>query len=154
MLIVPTYRLRNPIPTDWCALQYKYFGYTGMMLTTSPAWCTLLYCHLGYTGLSLTAPANGHLLSPSSQTSPILTSGWIPTWERGPCTIILTQGESSLLSHHISDRSKDWSERSRSVSSTSSQASNRIISIVPTPIFEPASSNEAEPEFQELLGSL
>ena len=67
-----------------------------------------------------------------------------------------TQREDNLSFYDRSDRSCKWSDRSRSVCSTSSQASNSISSIVPTPTykFEPASLYEAEPEFLELWGTL
>ena len=66
------------------------------------------------------------------------------------------QGEHNLPLHDMSDRSCNWSERSRSVCSTSSQASSSISSIVPKPAykFEPASLYEEEPEFLELWGTL
>ena len=65
-----------------------------------------------------------------------------------------TQREDNLSFYDRSDRSRKWSERSRSVCSTSSQAS--ISSIVPTSAykFEPASLYEAEPKFLELCGTL
>ena len=56
-------------------------------------------------------------------------------------------------SHNRSDRSRELSERSTSVSCTSSQARNTIIYTLPTP-FEPAQLYKAEPEFKELWGTL
>ena len=64
------------------------------------------------------------------------------------------QRQPNLSFLDMSNSSCNWSERS--VFSTSSQASNTIVSTVPTPAckFEPASLYEEEPDFLELWGTL
>ena len=77
---------------------------------------------------------------------------WVnPKLRKGPQD---DQRQPSLPIHERSAGSRDFSVRSWSECSTSSQATNSISSIDPTPPFEPASLYKTEPIFQELWGTL
>ena len=131
----------SPVQSSW---QYRYDAYNKSSVVYPPVQSPWLH----------RSEANNTNRAPAHVSFQPNKPKWVNPNLRKRRVYDHTQGVPSLSLNDMSVRSRDWSERSMSVCSTSSQASNNITSIVPPPVFEPASSYEAETEFQELWRTL